>query len=166
MAEICLELEELVELDKTVIYLPEMSIDEVQKVKRNEPTVDQQKQEAFDTWLKRCPEASWSHVRDALHKAGEYVLGTKIATNHGLSLEFSEEPSRRTQNDTAITCPGTAIQAGSETVAASRDPHGCHYFNQIAAPWYNPTQDPLPGKIDNLCLLVTFCLRNLCIIIS
>ena len=124
--------------------------DEVQRVKQNEPTVDQQKHEAFDTWLWRCPEASWSHVRDALHKAGEYTLETKIATNHGLSFELSEEPSRKTLDDTAITCPGTAIQA-------SRDPHGCHYFNQIAAPSYNPIQDPLPGKIDNLCLLVTFC---------
>ena len=89
MAELCYELEELVKWEKTVIHLPAMSSTEVQIVKRNEPKVDQQKQEAFDTWLRRCPEASWSHVRDALHKAGEYNLEKKIATNH--SLEFSEE---------------------------------------------------------------------------
>ena len=123
-----------------------MSSAEEQKVKRDEPKVDQQKQEAFDTWLRRYPEASWSHVRDALHKAGEYNMEKKIATNHGLSLVFSEDPSRRTQDDTAITYPGTAVQTGSMTVAASRHPHGGNYFNLIV-PCYNLTQDPLPGKI-------------------
>ena len=93
-----------------------MSSTEVQKLKRDEPKVDQQKQEAFDTWLRRCPGASWSHVRDALHKAGEYTLEKKIATNHGLSLVFSEDPSRRTQDDTAITYPETAVQAEGMTV--------------------------------------------------
>ena len=131
------------EWENTVIQLPEMIFAEVQKVKRNEPKVDQQKQEAFDTWLRRCPEASWSHVRDALHKAGEYNLEKKIATNHGLSLVFSEEPSRRTQDDTAITCPRTAVQTGNMTVDATRDPqHGSHY--PIIVP---TTQDPPPGKI-------------------
>ena len=141
--ELCFELEELVDWEKTVIHLPEMSSAEVQKVKRDEPKVDQRKQEAFDTWLRRCPEASWSHVRDALRKAGEYTLEKKIATNHGLSSVFSEEPSRRTQYDTAITCPRTAVQTGSMTVDASRDPqHGSHYPNLLP-----PTQDPPLGKI-------------------
>ena len=101
------------EWEKTIIHLPAMSSTEVKKVKRNESTVDQQKQEAFDTWLRRCPRAIWSHVRDALHKAGEYNLEKKIATNHGLSLMSSEDPSRRTQDDTAIKYPRTAIQTGS-----------------------------------------------------
>ena len=55
MAEPCSELEELVEWEKTIIYLPAMSSAEMQKLKRDEPKVDQQKQEAFDTWLRRCP---------------------------------------------------------------------------------------------------------------
>ena len=159
MSELCLELEELVKWEKTVIHLPKMSSAEEQKVKRDEPKVDQQKQEAFDIWLRRCPEASWSHVRDALHKAGEYTLEKKIATDHSLSLVFSEEPSRRPLDDTAITCPRTAVQTGSMTVAASRDPHCGNYFNLIV-PCYNLTQDPLPGKIimiKNLCLLFNFC---------
>ena len=125
--ELCFELEELVHWENTVIHLPEMSFAEVQKVKRNEPKVDQQKQEAFDTWLRRCPEASWSHVRDALHKAGEYNLERKIATDHSLSFVLFEEPSRRTQDNTAITCPRTAVQTRSMTVDASKDPqHGSH----------------------------------------
>ena len=159
MAELCSELKELVEWENTVIHLPAMSSAEVKKVKRNESTVDQRKQEAFDTWLRRCPEASWSHVRDALHEAGEYNLEEKIATNHSISLMFSEDPSRRTQDDTAITCPRTAVQTGSMTVAATRDPqHGSHYFNPVV-PRNNPTQSPLPGKvitINNICLLITF----------
>ena len=148
VAELCSELEELVKWEKTVIHLPAMSSTEVQKVKRDEPKVDQQKQEAFDIWLRRCPEASWSHVRDALHKAGEYTLEKKIATNHSLSLVFSEDPLRRAQDDTAITCPRTAVQTGIMVVDA--DPYGSHYFNPMV-PWYNPTQDPQHSKIDNLC---------------
>ena len=113
MVELCSEFKELVDWENTVIHLPEMSFADVKKVKRNEPKVDQQKQEAFDTWLRRCPRASWSHVRDALHNAGEYNLEKTIATNHGLSLMFSEDPSRRTQDDIAIKYPGTAVQTGS-----------------------------------------------------
>ena len=129
--------------ENTVIHLPEMIFAEVQKVKRNEPKVDQQKQEAFDTWLRRCPGASWSHVRDALHKAGEYNLEKKIATNHRLSLVFSEDPLRRTQEETTITCPRTVVQTGSMTVAATKDPqHGSHYPNLVPT-----TQDQPPGKI-------------------
>ena len=150
MADLCLELEELVKWEKTVIHLPAMSSAEVQKVKRDEPKVDQQKQEAFDTWLRRCPGASWSHVRDALHKAEEYNLEKKITISQSLSLVFSENSSRRTQDDTAITCPGTAVKTGSMTVAATRDPHGSHYSNPIV-PRYNPTQVPQLDKIDTLC---------------
>ena len=58
----------------------------MRKVKQDEPKIDQQKQEAFDTWLiEEVPEASWSHVGDVLHKAGEYTLEKTIATDHGLS---------------------------------------------------------------------------------
>ena len=159
MAELCSELDELVEWEKTIIHLPAMSSTEVKKVKRNELKLDQQKQEVFDTWLRRCPGASWSHVRDALHNAGEYNLGTKIAEYHGCSLMISEGPSRRTQDDTAISCPRTAVQAESMTVGATRDPHDSHYFNPLV-PRYNPPQDPLPGKfisIDNLFLPINFC---------
>ena len=155
MAELCSELDELVEWEKTIIHLPAMTSAEVKKVKRNELKLDQQKQEAFDTWLRRYPGASWSHVRDALHKAGECTMEKKIATNHSLSLVFSEDPSRSTQDDTAITYSGTTVQTGSITVGASRDPHGGNYFNLIV-PSYDLTQDPLPGKIimiKNLCLL-------------
>ena len=89
MAELCSELDELVEWEKTIIHLPAMSSAEVKKVKRNELRVDQQKQEVFDTWLRRCPGASWSHVRDALHKAGEYTMEEKIATNHdSISIQY------------------------------------------------------------------------------
>ena len=158
MSELCFELKGLVEWENTVIHLPAMSSTEVQIVKRNESKVDQQKQGAFDTWLRRCPGASWSHVRDALHKAGEYTMEKKIATNHSISLMFSEDPSRRRHDDTAITCPRTAVRTGSVTVAATRDPHGSHYFNPVVSR-YNPTQDPLLGKmitINNISSLITF----------
>ena len=70
-----LELEELVKREKNVIHPPAMSSAEFRRVKgSNEPKVDQQKQEAFDTWLGRYPE----------DKAGENNLGKKIATDHGL----------------------------------------------------------------------------------
>ena len=155
MPELCSKLDELVEWEKTIINLPAMSSAEVQKVKRNELRVDQRKQEAFDTWLRRCPGASWSHVRDALHNAGEYNLETKIAEHHGCSLMISEGPSRRTQDDTAITYPRTAVQAESTTVGATRDPHDSHYFNPLV-PRYNPTQDPLPGKFISIVYLLIF----------
>ena len=151
-------MKELVEWENTVIHLRAMSSTEVQMVKQDESKIFQQKQKAFDTWLRRCPGASWSHVRDALHKAKEFTLEEEIATNHGLSLVYSEDPSRRTQDDTAITCPRTAVQTGSTcmTVAANKIPHGSHYYNPTV-PMCNPTQDPLPSKIDNLCLFITFC---------
>ena len=110
MKDLCFELEELVDWEKTVIHLPAMSDNEVQKVKQNEPKVDQRKQEAFGTWLSRCPGPSWSHVRDALHKAGEYYLEKKIAANHGLSLELSKESLREAQDDR------TAVQTGNMVV--------------------------------------------------
>ena len=103
MSELCSELVDLADWEVTVIHLPEMSSAEVQKVKLNEPKVDQQKRKAFDTWLRRCPEASWSHVRDALHKAGEYNLEKKIATNH--SLEFSEEDRTVVQTGNMVVVP-------------------------------------------------------------
>ena len=127
--------------ENTVIHLPEMSFVEVQNVKRNEPKVAQQKQEVFDTWLRRYPGASWSHVKDALHKAREYTLEKKIATNHALSLLVFKEPLRRTQDDTTITCPGTVFQRRM-TVDGSRDPQRSHYPNLVP-----PTQDPPLGKI-------------------
>ena len=147
-----LKLEELVKREKTVIHPPAISSDEVMMVKgSNDPVVDQQKQEAFDTWLGRYPE----------DKAGEYNMEKKIATNHGLSLVFSEEPSRRTQDDIAITCPGTTVQTGSMTVAAIKDPHGSHYPRSV--PWFN--EDPSPGKImnDNLCSLINFVYYLICL---
>ena len=142
-----LQLEELVKREKSVIHFPAMSSSDVRRVKgSNEPKVDQQKQEAFDTWLRRYPE----------DKAGEYNQEKKIATNHGLrlSLVFSGDPSRRTQDDTAITCPGTTVQTGSMTVAATKDPRGSHYPRSV--PWFN--QDPSPGKImnDSICSLFNF----------
>ena len=132
-----LKFEELVKREKTVIHPLAMSSADVRKVKgSNEPKVDQQKQEAFDTSLGRYPE----------DKAGEYNWEKKIATDHGLSLVFSEEPSRRTKDDTAITYPRTAIQTGSMTVDANKNPqHGSHYPRSV--PWFNPTQDPPLGKV-------------------
>ena len=150
MSKLCYELKELVEWEETVIHLPEMSFADVQKVTRDQLKVDQKKREAFDTWLRRCSVASWSHVRDALGKAGECTLEKKIAKNHDLPLVFSEHSSRRTHDDTAIKHPMTAVQTGSMTVAATRDAskdlHGSHYLHPIV-PRYNSTQDPLPGKI-------------------
>ena len=132
-----LQLEDLVKREKTVIHFPAMSSSEVRKVKGSSDTkVDQQKQEAFDTWRRRCPE----------DKAGEYNLEKKIAIDHGLSLVSSEDPSRRTQDDTAITCPGTAVQTGSMTVDANKDPQsGSRYPNLV--PLFSTTQDPPLGKI-------------------
>ena len=124
MADLLSELKDLVDWGTTVIHLPEMSNVEVDKEERDGSTVDEKKRKALGTWLRRCPEASWSHVRDALHIAGEYTLEKKIATNHGLSLH--KDLLRNTQDDKAITCPRTAEQTGSMTVAASSDPrHKC-----------------------------------------
>ena len=112
----------------------------MQMVKRNEQKENHRKQKAFDTWLRRCSKASWSHVRDALHEAEEHTLEEKMATNHGLSLD--KDCSRRTQDDKVITCPRTAEQTGSMMVDATRDPH-----HGRSVPWYNSTQDPQLGKI-------------------
>ena len=83
----------LVDWEKTVIQLPAMRSDEVEKVKKDERTVDQRKQKAFHIWLNKCPEASWLHVTEALEKAEENTLKEEIAKKHGLSLVSSEEPT-------------------------------------------------------------------------
>ena len=61
------------------------------------------------------PRSNHGHMLEMLYTKLENVqLGEKDSNkSHGLSLVFSEDPSRRTQDDTAIKYPRTAIQTGS-----------------------------------------------------
>ena len=49
-----------------------------------------QKIELFYTWRRRCPDASWEHVIDALEAAGEMVIASDIKSDY--STPSSEEP--------------------------------------------------------------------------
>ena len=133
VSELCSELVKLVDWENTVIHLPAMSRAETRKVKQSEPIVDQQKQKAFDIWLKKCPEASWSHVRDALHKAGEFILEREVAEKYSLPLLAESIPMREVfSSQTNFTTDGTI---------------GDHQLN--LHPQF-PGLDPLPSKIGIL----------------
>ena len=83
--ELCFVLRNVMDWEKIVVQLPKMSAIDVDKIQMS-GDLNSRKEEAFDTWLRRYPEATWSHVRDALHKAGEFILEREIAEKYGLPL--------------------------------------------------------------------------------
>ena len=94
--------------EKVVIQLPKMSAFDVDEIRKMSGDLNSRKEEAFDTWLRRYPEASWSHVRDALHKAGEFYLETKVAEKYSLPLLAESIPMREVfSSQTNFTTDGT-----------------------------------------------------------
>ena len=87
-------LRNVIDWEKVVIKLPKMSAIDVDKIQMMSGYLNSHKEKAFDTWLRRCPEASWSHVRDALHKAGEYILEREVAEKYSLPLLAESIPMR------------------------------------------------------------------------
>ena len=84
----------MIDWKKVVIQLPKMSAIDVDKIQKMSGDLNSHKEKAFDTWLRRCPEASWSHVRDALHNAGEYILERGVAEKYSLPLLAESIPKR------------------------------------------------------------------------
>ncbi len=53
------------------------------KIERNFPyDIDRQKQEAFDKWLRKKPDACWKDVIDALYEMKEITLASGLAKKY------------------------------------------------------------------------------------
>ena len=98
----------MIDWKKVVVQLPKMSVIDVDKIQKISGDLNSHKEKAFDTWLRRYPEASWSHVRDALHKAGEYILEREVAEKYSLPLLAESIPMREVfSSQTNFTTDGT-----------------------------------------------------------
>ena len=81
--ELDLALEDLVNWERFAIYLPRIKNADVQKIKRLSQSVDQQKSELYDLWLRKYPFASLEDVIDALEHIGENTLANAIGKRKG-----------------------------------------------------------------------------------
>ena len=74
----------LVDWEKFGTYLRNIEHHYIEKIKRDNNGVDQQKRALYDKWLLLCPDASWSDVASALDKAEEKTLAEKVRKDHSL----------------------------------------------------------------------------------
>ena len=112
--ELCDLLRDVIDWEAVVLELPGMNSTEIRRIKRDETSVDLQKQAAFDVWLRRCPEASWSHVRQALNKAREYDVEKIVAEKFNLPPLQTENPPP-VERATAQTNPAPSVAAKDGT---------------------------------------------------
>ena len=71
-------LEPLVKWQKFGIHLPKMSNAMIEKIEIDKLSTDHQKMALFSEWLRVDDSATWSNVIDALSKANELTLASKI----------------------------------------------------------------------------------------
>lgn len=50
----------------------------LEEINAENETIEARRRKAFDYWLKQTPDASWNHVIDALHAAGEATLAEEL----------------------------------------------------------------------------------------
>ena len=112
--ELCDLLRDVIDWEDVVLELPGMNSTEIRRIKKDVSGSNLQKQEAFDTWLRRCPEASWSHVRQALHNAKEYKVEKKVAEKFNLPPLQTEDPPP-VERATAQTNPAPSVAAKDGT---------------------------------------------------
>ena len=73
-----LSLNELVHWERVALHLPEMSQSTIDKIKRDNSGIDNQKQALYGTWLQSHPGATWGNVIHALETVGENRLAENI----------------------------------------------------------------------------------------
>ncbi len=73
-----LSLNELVHWERVALHLPEMSQSTIDKIKRDNSSIDNQKQALYGTWLQSYPGATWGNVIHALETVGENRLAESI----------------------------------------------------------------------------------------
>ena len=73
-----LALNELVHWERVALHLPEMSQSTIDKIKRDNSGIDNQKQALYGTWLQSYPGATWGNVIHALETVGENRLAENI----------------------------------------------------------------------------------------
>ena len=77
--ELCEKLNKLVKWSEFAIGLPGIEQHDIDIIQEDNPNVGRRKQTLYDTWLRRCPYATWDHVEEALKKAGEVDLAKEIS---------------------------------------------------------------------------------------
>ena len=77
--ELDLELADLVNWQRFATHLPDLTREDIEEIKLNNPqNVAQQKLNLFGTWLRKSSDASWNDVISALEKAQEKRLADTI----------------------------------------------------------------------------------------
>ena len=74
-------LEPLVKWQKFGVHLPKMSSAMIEKIENDNRSTDLRKLALFSEWLKVDSSASWSKVINALSKANEHTLASKVQEN-------------------------------------------------------------------------------------
>ena len=59
-------LRDLVDWERVAIHLPEMTQPTIDKIKRDNSGIDNQKQALYEIWLRSYPRATWANVVHAL----------------------------------------------------------------------------------------------------
>lgn len=71
-------LQNLVYWENFAIQLPGLNEHDVEKIAKSYSRVDTCKYHVYSEWLKKCPQATWENVIEALKKRREYTLVEKV----------------------------------------------------------------------------------------
>ena len=77
-SELDLELAELVNWQRFATHLPHLTRGDIEQIEQDNRDVQRQKLDLFGTWLRRCPNPSWSDIVLALEKSRENALASII----------------------------------------------------------------------------------------
>ena len=84
ICELDTALSTLVKWEKFATHLRNIEHHYIEKIKRDNEGVDQQKRALYGKWLSLCPDASWSDVATALDISEEKTLAEKVRKDHSL----------------------------------------------------------------------------------
>ena len=74
-------LQPLVEWQTFAIFLPNISSATIRMIEKDNPSTNLRKLALFSEWLRVDSSATWSNVIDALSKANEHTLASKLEEN-------------------------------------------------------------------------------------
>ena len=92
-----LSLNELVHWERVALHLPEMSQSTIDKIKRDNSGIDNQKQALYGTWLQSYPGATWGNVIHALETVGENRLAESVRKIDYIRLARNGSPKKLTE---------------------------------------------------------------------
>ena len=91
--------EDIVYWENVATHLRRVKQSDIEVIKKQKEKPTEQKRELFNTWLKRCPTASWNDVREALNKAGEFTPALVITKKYNLTtLATPKEETEETDS--------------------------------------------------------------------